>query len=341
MLLEHNECGLYQIEKELRALPDTAEVQVVAVLGSILTPGLVEDVARRHGVETLFHAAAYKHVPMVEMNPAAGARNNILGTWEVASGARNARVERCILVSTDKAVRPTSVMGASKRFAELIFQAFARQSGHHTVFSMVRFGNVLGSSGSVVPLFRQQIASGGPVTVTHPDVIRYFMTIPEASQLVIQAVSMAVGGEVFVLDMGQPVRIQDLAQSMIRLMGLSVRSDSNPDGDIAIEYTGLRPGEKLFEELLIGDDPMPTNHPMIMQAREDCLPLDVLKAGMHAMSQAVEDNDGDRIKALLRSYVVGYQPGGVDADEGGDCTTEPADVVVRPAEDSELKTKTA
>ena len=307
VLLEHNECGLYEIEKELRGMEAAAGVEIVPVLGSVLTSELVYSVARDNQVETLYHAAAYKHVPMVEHNPAAGVRNNVLGTWAVADAARRAGVRRCILVSTDKAVRPTNVMGASKRFAELVLQAMATRP-ENTIFTMVRFGNVLGSSGSVVPLFRRQIAEGGPVTVTHPDMTRYFMTIPEASQLVIQAGAMARGGEVFVLDMGEPVRIRDLARTMIGLMGLTVRDENNPEGDIAIEYSGVRPGEKLYEELLIGDDPLPTRHRMIMQARETCLPWREVEEALTAFREAVENNQPEVIRRLLRSYVDGYQP---------------------------------
>jgi len=238
----------------------------------------------------------------------AGVRNNILGTLAAAEGSEAAGVQHFILISTDKAVRPTNIMGATKRFAELVLQGMAEKS-EKTIFAMVRFGNVLGSSGSVVPLFREQISKGGPVTVTHPDVIRYFMTIPEASQLVIQAGAMAKGGEVFVLDMGEPVRILDLATTMIHLMGLTVRDDENADGDIAITFTGLRPGEKLYEELLIGECSVKTEHEMIMQASEECLSWDELQDALNAFREALAVWDGDRIQALLCHYVSGFQPG--------------------------------
>ena len=272
VLLEQSEVALYDIERELRGLIEQSgrDTTLIPMLGSVVNRGHVQRLCRENRIDTLYHAAAYKHVPIVEDNPAAGVRNNIIGTLAAAEGAQAAGVKHFILVSTDKAVRPTNVMGATKRFAEMVLQTMAAR-GSETVFSMVRFGNVLGSSGSVVPLFRDQIRQGGPVTVTHPDVVRYFMTIPEASQLVIQAGAMAKGGEVFVLDMGEPVRILDLAQTMIRLMGLSVRDETNPEGDIDIVFSGLRPGEKLFEELLIGDASVRTEHEMIMQAHEETL----------------------------------------------------------------------
>jgi FlaA1/EpsC-like NDP-sugar epimerase len=247
-------------------------------------------------------------VPIVEENPVAGVRNNILGTLATAQGAEAAGVQHFILVSTDKAVRPTNIMGATKRFAELVLQGMAEKS-EKTIFTMVRFGNVLGSSGSVVPLFREQILKGGPVTVTHPDVIRYFMTIPEASQLVIQAGAMGKGGEVFVLDMGEPVRILDLATTMIHLMGLTVQDDGNPDGDIAIAFTGLRPGEKLYEELLIGECSVHTEHEMIMQASEESLDWDELQQALTRFREALDAWDGDLIQELLCLYVSGFQPG--------------------------------
>ena len=315
LLLDQSEFGLYAIEKELRAFAGnrSKDIEIEAVLGSVLNRGLMERLCREHRVDTVYHAAAYKHVPIVEANPSAGVRNNILGTLEAALGAEAAHVKHFILVSTDKAVRPTNVMGATKRFAELMLQAIAAR-GSETVFSMVRFGNVLGSSGSVVPLFRDQIQKGGPVTVTHPDVIRYFMTIPEASQLVIQAGAMAQGGEVFVLDMGEPVRIVDLARTMVHLMGMSVRDEQNPDGDIAIAFSGLRPGEKLYEELLIGDCSTRTEHEMIMQAHEEKLEWDEIYFALEAFRKALTRADQDALRALLRSYVNGYEPGGLDIE---------------------------
>lgn len=310
VLFEQSEFALYAIEKELRklAVSQGLKVDIVPVLGSVVNRGLMARLCAEHRVDTVYHAAAYKHVPIVESNPSSGVRNNILGTLEAAQGAEAAGVQHFILVSTDKAVRPTNVMGATKRFAELVLQAMAAR-GSDTVFSMVRFGNVLGSSGSVVPLFRDQICNGGPVTVTHPDVIRYFMTIPEASQLVIQAGAMARGGEVFVLDMGEPVRIVDLAITMIHLMGLTVRDEGNPNGDIALSFSGLRPGEKLYEELIIGECSVRTEHDMIMQASEESLSWDEVQFALEAFRKALERGDNDGMKALLRSYVAGYAPG--------------------------------
>ncbi|MFP1678795.1 polysaccharide biosynthesis protein [Alloalcanivorax sp. C16-2] len=309
VLLEQSEVALYDIERELKAALRAADldIPIVPMLGSVVNRGYVKRLCENHAIDTLYHAAAYKHVPIVEGNPAAGVRNNILGTLETAQGAEAAGVKHFILISTDKAVRPTNVMGATKRFAEMVLQAMAAK-GSATVFSMVRFGNVLGSSGSVVPLFRDQIARGGPVTVTHPDVIRYFMTIPEASQLVIQAGAMARGGEVFVLDMGEPVRIVDLAYTLIRLMGLTVRNESNPEGDIEVAFTGLRPGEKLYEELLIGECSTHTEHEMIMQASEEMLDLEEMLRALEAFRGALERGDSEGIKALLRAYVNGYMP---------------------------------
>ena len=310
ILFEQSELSLYAIEKEMAAYIDAKglQVELFPMLGSVVNRGHVERVCREYRVDTVYHAAAYKHVPIVEANPSAGVRNNILGTLEAAQGAEAAGVKHFILVSTDKAVRPTNVMGATKRFAEMVLQAMADR-GSETVFSMVRFGNVLGSSGSVVPLFRDQIQRGGPLTVTHPDVIRYFMTIPEASQLVIQAGAMAKGGEVFVLDMGEPVRIVDLARTMVHLMGLSVKDDETPNGDIELAFTGLRPGEKLYEELLIGECSVGTEHEMIMQATEERLSWDEIQFALESFRKALEKGDKVALKSLLRSYVAGYQPG--------------------------------
>ncbi|WP_370210625.1 polysaccharide biosynthesis protein [Alloalcanivorax venustensis] len=332
VLLEQSEVALYDIERELRGLIELSgrDTTLVPMLGSVVNRGHVQRLCRENRIDTLYHAAAYKHVPIVEANPAAGVRNNIIGTLAAADGAEAAGVKHFILVSTDKAVRPTNVMGATKRFAEMVLQTMAAR-GSETVFSIVRFGNVLGSSGSVVPLFRDQIRQGGPVTVTHPEVVRYFMTIPEASQLVIQAGAMAKGGEVFVLDMGEPVRILDLAQTMIRLMGLSVRDESNPEGDIEIVFSGLRPGEKLFEELLIGDASVRTEHEMIMQAHEETLSDSDVVTAMEAFRAALDRGQSEPLKALLRSYVNGYQPrqedGEAPAARGG---VEPVDTVIDP-----------
>jgi len=329
LLFEHSEFNLYSIHSELeqRIRRESLPVRLVPILGSIRNAGRLLDVMRTWSVNTVYHAAAYKHVPMVEHNIAEGVLNNLLGSTFTAQAAVKAGVEHFVLISTDKAVRPTNVMGSTKRLAEMVLQALSRESapvlfrdddGVHQVnktrFTMVRFGNVLGSSGSVIPLFHEQIRRGGPVTVTHPNITRYFMTIPEAAQLVIQAGAMGQGGDVFVLDMGQPVKIAVLAEKMIHLSGLSVRSDKNPHGDIAIEFTGLRPGEKLYEELLIGDNVSPTEHPMIMRANEEHLPWDTFKKGLADLLAAVERDDYDRVRQLLRETVSGYKPEGEIVD---------------------------
>lgn len=329
LLFEHSEFNLYSIHSELeqRIRRESLAVRLVPILGSIRNPQRLLDVMRSWAVNTVYHAAAYKHVPMVEHNIAEGVLNNVLGSTYTAQAAVRAGVEHFVLISTDKAVRPTNVMGSTKRLAEMVLQALSRESapvlfgdneGLHQVnktrFTMVRFGNVLGSSGSVIPLFHEQIRRGGPVTVTHPNITRYFMTIPEAAQLVIQAGAMGQGGDVFVLDMGQPVKIAELAEKMIHLSGLSVRSDRNPYGDIAIEFSGLRPGEKLYEELLIGDDVIATEHPMIMRANEDHLPWEDFKAVLGELLQAVEQDDYDRVRQLLRQTVSGYAPEGEIVD---------------------------
>lgn len=270
VLLELNEFSLYKIEQELNLYCQSHKscyTEIISILGSVQKQNRLETIFKTFSVQTIYHAAAYKHVPMVEHNVVEGVRNNVFGTWYCAEAAIKAHVERFVLISTDKAVRPTNVMGASKRLAELVLQALAHRQSD-TLFCMVRFGNVLGSSGSVVPLFRKQIKDGGPITVTHPDIIRYFMTIPEASQLVIQAGAMGKGGDVFVLDMGEPVKIINLAQKMIRLSGLTEKTEGNPSGDVEIQFTGLRPGEKLYEELLIGDNVEGSEHPRIMTANE-------------------------------------------------------------------------
>lgn len=310
LLLDHGEFNLYNIHRELEGLCSVRQwtVELVPLLGSVLHAGRLQDICRHYRPHTVYHAAAYKHVPLVESNPAQGMDNNVFGTLNAALAARDHGVQSFVLVSTDKAVRPTNVMGASKRMAELVLQALARRpDGGGTCFSMVRFGNVLGSSGSVVPLFRQQLMAGGPLTVTHAEVTRYFMTIPEAAQLVLQAGAMALGGEVFVLDMGEPVRIMDLARRMVELSGLTVRDEHHPEGDIAIAITGLRPGEKLYEELLIGDNPTPTAHARIMKAHEDCLPWSELESQLQALRRGVENEDAAAIKSVLRSCVHGYQ----------------------------------
>lgn len=306
LLLDHSEFSLYTIHQELVALTPSHPVTLVPLLGSVVHPERLTEICLQFHPHTVYHAAAYKHVPLVESNPAQGILNNVFGTLNMAQVAIQCGVARFVLVSTDKAVRPTNIMGASKRMAELVLQALAQERGETTSFCMVRFGNVLGSSGSVVPLFRRQLAQGGPLTVTHPDVTRYFMTIPEAAQLVLQAGAMARGGEVFVLDMGEPVRIMDLAQRMVSLSGYSVRDDSNPEGDIAIDITGLRPGEKLFEELLIGDSPTPTSHPRIMKAHEEMLAWPLLEHQLAILKEGACSNDLVAMRKVLRNCVHGY-----------------------------------
>ncbi|WP_307571633.1 polysaccharide biosynthesis protein [Pseudomonas fluorescens] len=329
LLYEHSEFNLYNILSELepRVIRESLSVRLLPILGSVRDPDKLLDVMKTWNVDTVYHAAAYKHVPMVEHNIAEGILNNVIGTLNTAQAALQAGVSNFVLISTDKAVRPTNVMGSTKRLAELTLQALSRELApvlfgdkgnvsrvNKTRFTMVRFGNVLGSSGSVIPLFHKQIKSGGPLTVTHPKITRYFMTIPEAAQLVIQAGSMGLGGDVFVLDMGDPVRIVELAEKMIHLSGLSVRSEKNPHGDIAIQFTGLRPGEKLYEELLIGDNVVATQHPMIMSANEDYLPWDILKTKLTELLAAIERDDYTRVRQLLRDTVSGYAPDGEIVD---------------------------
>lgn len=279
----------------------------MAVLGSVRDYAHSLHRIEQYQVQTIYHAAAYKHVPMVEQNVSEGVATNALGTLSLAEAAIAAKVSDFVLISTDKAVRPTNVMGASKRLAELILQSLSQRQSV-TRFSMVRFGNVLGSSGSVVPLFHRQILAGGPVTLTHEDITRYFMTIPEAAQLVLQAGAMGESGSVFVLDMGEPVRIRDLAERMVRLCGLTVRDASDPDGDIELRVVGLRPGEKLYEELLIGGDVRSTLHPRIMQARENDLPYEQLKAGLDRMEQSLASWNRDEIVATLKTLVAEFTP---------------------------------
>ncbi len=305
LLVDINEFGLYQIDMELRqtlSSMDLQPVELVSLLGNTANQHQMAQMIKSFGVQTIYHAGAYKHVPIVENNMIEGVRNNVMGTWSLVKAAAENAVETFVLISTDKAVRPVSVMGASKRCAELICQAYA-DSKMGTRFCMVRFGNVLGSSGSVVPLFFEQINSGGPVTVTHPDVMRYFMTIPEAAQLVLQAGSMGEGGEVFVLDMGKPVRIMELAERMIALLGRTVRNEKNPSGDIDIVISGLRPGEKLYEELVLGDRVSGTGHPMIMRAEEKFLPLPNLLTCLEQINQACADGDCQTIKNLLNEVI--------------------------------------
>ncbi len=329
VLLEHSEFNLYRIHDELqqRIERECLPIQLAPILGSIRDSERLSGVMRAWSINTVYHAAAYKHVPMVEHNVAEGVLNNVEGTILTAQAAIKAGVENFVLISTDKAVRPTNIMGSTKRLAEMVLQALSREPApvllgeseavHHvnkTRFTMVRFGNVLGSSGSVIPRFHEQIRQGGPVTVTHPNITRYFMTIPEAAQLVIQAGSMGQGGDVFVLDMGQPVRITELAEKMIHLSGLSVKTKKCPHGDISIKFTGLRPGEKLYEELLIGNNVTPTEHPMIMRADEEHLAWDEFRPVLAGLLSAIKADDLDRVRRLLRSTVSGYKPEGEIVD---------------------------
>jgi FlaA1/EpsC-like NDP-sugar epimerase len=321
VLFELSEVALYEIEMEVVEHLESVAAsggkasapQIVPILGSVLDAALIERTIRQYEVVTIYHAAAYKHVPLVEANPVVGIINNTFGTKVVAEAAIRANVERMVLISSDKAVRPTNVMGASKRLAELVLQAHAAAltegtTESETVFTIVRFGNVLDSSGSVMRRFRKQIAADGPVTVTHPDVIRYFMSIPEAAELVIQAGALATGGEVFVLEMGEPVRIDDLARSMIHLSGLEVKDATHPEGDIAIEYTGLRPGEKLFEELLLSDNAVGTDHPRILRINDPYLGVDIINAELETLKLAMTINDLVAVQAILMRMVEGYRP---------------------------------
>ena len=319
LLVEQSEFVLYNIHQELITLTERQQTNLVPLLGSVCDAARMQTIIGSWRPDTIFHAAAYKHVPLVEHNPVEGIRNNVFGTLMLAKTAANFTVKDFVLISTDKAVRPTNIMGASKRLAEMILQAFDDSRRKQvddltTRFSMVRFGNVLGSSGSVVPKFRRQISDGGPITLTHKEIERYFMTIPEAAQLVIQAGSMAEGGDVFVLDMGQPVKIFDLAKRMIELSGLQLRDEENPDGDIEIQIIGLRPGEKLYEELLIGDDPSPTRHERIMQAKEEVISWAELEPKLAELTEALISQDVAEIKRLLVQLVAGYIPAEVTVD---------------------------
>jgi FlaA1/EpsC-like NDP-sugar epimerase len=311
LLIEQSEFALYaihqELEEKLAGLDVATPPVLVPLLASVQDDDRMREIMSTWHPDTVYHAAAYKHVPLVEHNPAEGIKNNVLGTLRTAQAAAENGVSDFVLISTDKAVRPTNIMGASKRLAEMALQALAASTSG-TKFSMVRFGNVLGSSGSVVPKFRQQIRDGGPITLTHPEITRYFMTIPEASQLVIQAGAMAKGGDVFVLDMGQSVKIMDLARRMIELSGLTVKDEQNPDGDIEIEITGLRPGEKLFEELLIGDNPKPTSHSRIMKAHEEFVPWVELEGKLKSLEMALNVNDVGVIRLMMEKLVTGYTP---------------------------------
>ncbi|HIF9319226.1 polysaccharide biosynthesis protein [Photobacterium damselae] len=307
VLFELNEYNLYSIDKELRKIVanTNSSTEIISALGTVQRQNRVERLMMAHHIDTVYHAAAYKHVPMVEDNIVEGVRNNVFGTLATAEAAINAGVRNFTLISTDKAVRPTNIMGATKRMAELVLQALADRQDS-TTFTMVRFGNVLGSSGSVVPLFKEQIRKGGPVTVTHPDIIRYFMLIPEAAQLVIQASAMAKNGQVFVLDMGEPVKILDLAHRMIHLMGFSEKTELNPDGDIEIRFTGLRPGEKLYEELLIGSNVEGSSHPKIMTAKEDKLSWDEMEALLTILDDCCHRFDDECVIEIIKNSPTGY-----------------------------------
>jgi FlaA1/EpsC-like NDP-sugar epimerase len=327
LLLDHSEFNLYAIDRELAISHEKqpSNTQVVSILASVRDQQDLFSIMKKYGVNTIYHAAAYKHVPLVESNIAQGLANNVLGTVACAQAAIAAGVERFVLISTDKAVRPTNVMGASKRLAEMALQALHMEAEvsfyslnktniedqkvkNATCFTMVRFGNVLGSSGSVIPVFKEQIRMGGPITVTHPDINRYFMSIPEAAQLVIQAGAMGAGGDVFLLDMGEPVKIVDLAKRMVSLSGLTLKTSEHPEGDIDIVFTGLRAGEKLYEELLIGDNPEKTNHERIFKAHEAMLPWQEYQQLLEALGVAIKSNDTVKIMQILQQYVNGFQP---------------------------------
>lgn len=323
VLLDVSEAFLYEINQELiEYLADSKNGLIVEpLIGNVQNGMLMTHIFNKYKVQTIYHAAAYKHVPMVEHNVIAGITNNVLGTYEIAQAAIYCEVETFVLISTDKAVRPTNVMGATKRLAELVLQALAKKD-HNTRFVMVRFGNVLGSSGSVVPLFKKQIKNGGPITITHPDIIRYFMTIPEAAQLVLQAGAMGTGGDVFVLDMGKPVKIVDLAYKMTHLMGLTIKDQNNPEGDIAIEYTGLRPGEKLYEELLIGNQPKKTFHKRILKANEFSVYWPDVAKMISQLTDAMRDENVPQIKALLKEFPLEYHPNDANENVASSVTTD-------------------
>jgi FlaA1/EpsC-like NDP-sugar epimerase len=322
LLLDSSEYALYAIHRELEALGERGETKtrLVPLLGNVRDEKRILEIFTAWSPRVVYHAAAYKHVPLVEHNPFEGVTNNVFGTFTVAQAAMAVGVKRFVLISTDKAVRPTNIMGASKRMAEIVLQALAAERDRSadpssgTIFTMVRFGNVLGSSGSVVPVFRAQIAAGLPITVTHPEITRYFMSIPEAAQLVLQAGAMAQGGEVFLLDMGEPVRIVDLARRMVELSGARVRDEANPDGDIEIVFTGLRPGEKLYEELLIGENDFPTEHERIIQAREEMWDWPQIEAALDTLRQAIATNDLVMLRGLLARHVAGFAGGATTPD---------------------------
>jgi len=350
VIFESSEFALYSIEKELNELANSlnSRVKIIPILASVLDKPLVENVIKNYKINTVYHAAAYKHVPLVEYNVVSGIRNNVWGTLICAEAAIKCSVENFVLISTDKAVRPTNVMGSSKRLAELILQALAYNESLKSIednkdnittnFSMVRFGNVLGSSGSVVPLFQKQIAENGPVTITHPDITRYFMTIPEAAQLVIQAGAMGLGGEVYVLDMGKPVKINELAKKMVHLSGLTIKDEKNLEGDIEITYTGLRPGEKLYEELLIGSSVEGTEHQRIMKAKEISMSWDDLQNLLDKLKIAMDNSDIALVRQILLAAPLGFNPSSEIADHlwlkskesAADLDNEPLQLVIAP-----------
>ncbi|WP_299968667.1 nucleoside-diphosphate sugar epimerase/dehydratase [uncultured Roseobacter sp.] len=311
VLVDHSEFALYSIERRLRA--SHPQCEIIPILVSVLEKDVLKRAIVDHGIQVVLHAAAYKHVPLVEHNEVVGARNNALGTYVTAEACAETAVARFILISTDKAVRPTNVMGATKRFAEMLVQDLQKRHPG-TVFSMVRFGNVLDSSGSVIPLFREQLSKGGPLTVTHPEVTRFFMTLGEAARLVLLAGTFAKGGEVYLLDMGEPIKIVDLARNMIRICGLTERTAANPDGDVAVEFVGLRPGEKLYEELLIGENQIATPHPKIMCARETCPDSDICTEALSRLRAAIAAQDPDAIRALFVETVDGYTNGALRSE---------------------------
>ena len=306
VLFDVSESSLYQIEQELNGINDT-NLEILPIIGSVIDKARIASVLRFYQIETLYHAAAYKHVPLVEYNQSQGVLNNAIGTMFLAEAAIVAKVKTFVLISTDKAVRPTNTMGATKRVAELVIQALSNKS-NKTSFTMVRFGNVLDSSGSVIPLFRKQIKKGGPVTVTDKNIVRYFMTISEAVELVIQAGALSKGGDLFVLDMGEPVRVNDLAEKMIQLSGLKLRNTLNPEGDIEIQYIGLRPGEKLYEELLVGEETSKTENPLIMRAKEEMIEWDLLKPMMTELIELSNGSEQLKIRELLLKIVPEFKP---------------------------------
>ena len=310
-MFEISEHALYLIEREL--LEKQIDVPILALLGNVTNTSRMQKILTKYEIDTIYHSAAYKHVPMVQKNTIAGVRCNIFGTQACIDAAVNSNVKSFVFISTDKAVRPTNIMGATKRFAELILQAYANkifneENKNNTRISMVRFGNVLGSSGSVVPLFREQIKSGGPLTVTDPEIIRYFMTIKEAAELVIQAGAMGSNGEIFILDMGEPIPVVNLAKDMIQFSGKTLKDEQNPDGDIEIIFTGLRPGEKLFEELLIDKESVPTEHNKIMKANDIAIEWDVIQSHLLEMDNAILTEDYEKVKSIFLDCVSGYQP---------------------------------